>query len=145
MAYATQAQAVTLYGEDYVLKTVDRDDDGEADADAFEDALEQASSEMDSYLGARYDVPIAPVPGVLVRYCVDIAIYISSPEAGQLTEEKIKRYNRAIKWLEQVAEGKAEVPGAGDSGAGSDIGEGNTTEYTSEERQFTRTKLRGIL
>lgn len=143
-AYATLTDATTLYSEDYVLTSVDRDGDGKPDYDAFSASLAQASSEMDTYLGARYDVPIAPVPPILVRYAVDIAIYqASSTYGGGLTEEKRKRYDDALKWLTNAAKG---IVSLGLSQADETTTQENLPQVASSnpERIFTRTRLGGL-
>lgn len=138
MSYATLNDATQLYGEDYVLTSVVRIE-GEPDTDSFTRALAKASSEIDSYLSTRYDVPIDPVPPLLVQYTVDIAIYrcSSAPGAG-LSEEKRVRYDDALKWLRDVSKGVA--------GLGLDEPEDNHEHLpqlasTNEERLFSRTKL----
>lgn len=106
--YATEADAVALYGEEYIVTSADRDDDGRID-DAFADAVTKAQSELDSYLGIKYDLPLPEVPTVLIRFTVDIAVYIASMTAGTLTDEKTERYKMAIKWAMNVAAGKASL------------------------------------
>lgn len=140
MSYATLADAKELYGEDYVLTSVVRVE-GTPDEDSLTAALEKASSEIDSYLSARYDVPISPVPPLLVQYAIDIAIYrtSSAPGAG-LTDEKRTRYEDALKWLINVAKGIA--------GLGLDDATDNqehTPVVISPCRVFTRSRLGGIL
>lgn len=141
MPYADLDDATDLYGEDYVLSSVDRDDDGNPDVEALRAALGQASSEMDSYLGVRFTVPIAPVPQLLVRYCVDIAIYQLAPDAGSYTDEKRRRYEDAIRWLQAVAAGKAALPVTPPT----EDTQQPVPEMVSSTRLFTRTKLGGVL
>ena len=92
MAYAVTQDAIDLYGEDYVLTSVDRDEDGDADVTAFTDALTQAQSELDSYIGIVFDLPLITVPSVLARFTIDVAIYISSANPAEMTDEKKDRY-----------------------------------------------------
>ena len=141
MSYATLQDAIDLYGETYVLTSVDRDEDGASDTTAITDALTQASSFIDSYLGARYDVPIpAPVPALLVKYEVDIAIYQLSADAGTGTDEKRRRYEDAEKWLINVAKGVASL------GLDDPTDEQEHLPQTSypNARLFTRSKM-GLL
>lgn len=140
MAYATTQDAIDLYGEDYILTSVDRDEDGVADIPSFGDAITQGQSELDSYIGALYDLPLAAVPDVLVRFTVDTAVYISSMTAGTLTEEKTKRYERAIAWAKLVSEGKVSL-GLDDEPET----KGGGVVESSGTRVMTRTKMAGIL
>lgn len=134
MSYATIQDAKTLYGDDYVLESVDRDDNGVEDTASLTRALAQASSHMDSYLGMRYDVPLSTVPSIVQTYCIDIAIYRASSSAGRgLTDEKRERYKDALVWLKDVSTGKAGL-GLEDTD--------ETTEHLPQliagERLFTR-------
>lgn len=139
MAYASLADATDLYGQDYVLTSVDRDADGNADAAATTAALSQASSLIDSYLAAKYTVPISPVPDLLVKYTVDIAIYECCP-ASTRTDEKRQRYEDALAWLKDVAKGIAVVapPDAGDEAI-------HLPSAVSQPRLFTRPKMQGLM
>lgn len=106
MPYATQADIVTLYGED-ALFVADRDGDGEADAAAVVRALEHASAEIDTHLAARYPLPLSAVPAIVIPWCVDIALYRLALTADVLSEEHRRRYEDTLAALRRVAEGKA--------------------------------------
>lgn len=110
MAYATQTNAETLYGAEYVLISADRDKDDVADAAAITAALESASDRIDSYLAKvipQDELPLASPGEHIKTFTIDIALYRLSPDSGgAYTKEKRVRYEDAIKWLEQVAEGK---------------------------------------
>jgi phage gp36-like protein len=143
VAYATTAEAIDLYGDDYILASVDRDDDGVADATAFSDALDQATSELNSYIAVRYDLPLSTVPAVLTRFCIDIAVYIASSSAVELTDEKKERYKAAIAWAKGVAKGDISL-GTDDIPTGTDE-EGGSVQTSYSARAFTRTKMAGLL
>ena len=143
MSYATIQNAKDLYGDDYVLQSVDRDSNGDPDTTALTNAFAQASSEMDTYLGARVVVPLtAPVPDIIVQLCIDIAIYkLSSHPGGGLTDEKRKRYEDAIKWLTNYAKGVVTLPLPDTDEDPQPLPE---TSYPND-RLFTREKLGGLL
>lgn len=146
MAYATLKNAKDLYGETYVLTSVDRDADGEPDWQAFTKALNQASSEMDSYLGARYDVPVDPIPSVVNRYCIDIAIFLCSADASTGTDSKRQRYEDAIKWLTNVAKGVVTLGlETEDEPDGENPIPQLDVDTDAGSRLFTRTKMRGLI
>ncbi|MFR6518290.1 MAG: phage protein Gp36 family protein [Bilophila wadsworthia] len=69
MAYATLDQLVSLFGADEIRTLSDRQGTGELDEAVISDALERASSEVDSYLADRYATPLSdsdPIPPVVV-------------------------------------------------------------------------------
>jgi phage gp36-like protein len=77
-------------------------------------AIDAAISEMKGYLSKYYDVnSVFQQTGssrnsLLVDFAIDIAIYniISTCPPGQDVEDRIARYERAIKWLKGVAKGE---------------------------------------
>ena len=75
MPYATTEQVTERYGADLILRLTDRDGDGAADAEVLERALADAASEIDTYLAAKYQLPLSETPAVLTRLAVDIAVY----------------------------------------------------------------------
>ncbi|MDH4122378.1 MAG: DUF1320 domain-containing protein [Deltaproteobacteria bacterium] len=107
MPYATQSDIVTAYGNDALLLVADRNGDGLVDGPVVDKALADASALMDSYLAARYPVPLVVVPPVLTQVAVDIALYELSGGPGMLTEERANRHKERIKWLKDLADGRA--------------------------------------
>ncbi|MCA3464170.1 MAG: DUF1320 domain-containing protein, partial [Rhodobacter sp.] len=104
--YATQSDIVTLYGQN-ALVVADHNRDGAADSAAVTRALTSASDEIDTYLHARYTLPLPEVPGFLKQLAVDIALYRLALSADVLSEEHRKRYEDALGHLKRIAEGKA--------------------------------------
>lgn len=140
MAYATYAELVTMWGEIEVVRSSDRDGDGVADVGVVDRALDDASAEIDSYIGQTYKLPINPVPPVLATHCGRIALYQMSLDSGTYTKEKRQRYEDSLKWLRDVAAGKASLDGVGQPASKA----GPVLVFT-EPREYSRTKLWGIL
>lgn len=73
---------------------------------ATANALSDASEKMNSYLSIRYQTPLAKTEH-LKLVCADIArylLYMNEP-----TDEVESRYKEALKWLQDVGAGKANV------------------------------------
>ncbi|BCS94611.1 hypothetical protein DSLASN_02430 [Desulfoluna limicola] len=109
MAYATQQDMEERYGQDALITIADRNDDGAVDSEVVERALADASAEIDPYLAKRTPLPLTEVPALLVRLCVDIAIYRLTAEADGNTEERRTRYDDAIALLKSIAAGKVSL------------------------------------
>lgn len=109
--YATLAQALERLGESYLISLTDVENEGAVDADRLTGALVSASAEIDSHIGTRYTTPVVldPVPLMLVEVCLDIAEYRLARGVVPLTDEVKERYDRATRWLGQVAQGKAGI------------------------------------
>lgn len=111
MAYTTLSLLIDQFGTAEVTASADRDKDGSADTDVVTRAIEHSDGLIDSYVGVKFKTPLDPVPKVVQRIAGDIALYTMSAEVGVYTDEKRKRYDDAIRWLEQVAAGKATIGG----------------------------------
>ncbi|MDE0109905.1 MAG: DUF1320 domain-containing protein [Bryobacterales bacterium] len=111
MAYATVQDCIDRQGAEALRELAD---DAAAAADAFawtrlEKALDDASDEIDAYIGARHRLPLDPVPRLLTRLCVEIGAYRRAADAGMVTEEIRDRYDRAIRLLKDIEAGKASL------------------------------------
>ena len=104
--YATLSDMQSRYGNEAMLVIADRDDDQVVDASVVDQALTDASSEMDAYIGSKYPLPLATVPRVLVQLCVDIAFYKLSADADMATDERRQRYEDALNLLKRFAKGE---------------------------------------
>jgi len=140
MSYATATDLRQWIDEAALVQLTDDQDAGTADEDIIESVLEAASTEIDGYLGGRYELPMAAPPAILKKLCVDIAGWllhvrrdVGAPEHWQ------RRYDNAVRFLEQVAAGKITL-GAGDpvKTTGSD-----TASITGPERLMGREGLKG--
>ncbi|EDV5585186.1 DUF1320 domain-containing protein, partial [Salmonella enterica subsp. salamae] len=60
-------------------------------------ALNDAGALADSYLSAKYTLPLAVVPQVLVQHCCAIAFYYLCDQ--QASEQARDRYREALTWL----------------------------------------------
>lgn len=147
MIYATQADIVEAYSED-ALYVADRDGDGVADVDAVNAALKRGSVEIDSYISVRYALPLDEAPELLKGHCIDIALYRLASTRNAVSEEHRQRYDDAIKTLEKIARGHANLPinfPSDEEGAEAAMSAGPRPIVVSgPERLFSRDKLRDI-
>lgn len=136
MPYATQQDIVDRYSQETLLLLADRDGDQVIDSAVVDQALADASAEIDTYVAAKYDLPLQQVPEVLKRLCVDIVIYRLSSDADMATEEKRQRYEDAIALLARIAKGTVSL--------GLDVPPPSTNgvvNISSQPRRFSRRRL----
>lgn len=100
--YATEADLVARFGEEIGnLKLM-------VSNPAFvDDAIQDATEEINGHIGGRYPLPLPNVPSNLKRMACDIAryrLYFQQP-----TEEVRQRYEDAIAFLKRVADNKAHL------------------------------------
>ncbi|MEK2041124.1 DUF1320 domain-containing protein [Vibrio parahaemolyticus] len=110
----------------------------------IDQALEQADEEIDSFLGRRFVLPLATVPGILNKTAITIAFYWLGDRDNQVTELLEKRYNAAIATLKEIASGKREL-GLPTIEAPTESSVGKVELVQDNERLFTRDSLKGIL
>jgi phage gp36-like protein len=105
-------------------------------------AIADADEEIDGYLQSRCVVPVSPVPGIIRKISVDIAIYnLYSRRLDQVPESRRQRHENALRFLGKVAEGKIGL-GANDPDgnppADSTIGVANATDRTITSDKLER-------
>lgn len=113
--YASLQDMLDAFGEDEVVALTDREDTGSVVEAVALDAIARASSEADSYLSVRYRVPVATVDPALTDAVCQIARYRLTGAEVNETAPIQQRYDRAIKWLERIAHGDANLPGLEDA------------------------------
>ena len=102
MQYATQASLIKRYGTDSIL-SIALTPERTLDSDKIQEALEDASQTIDSYLAGRYTLPLNQAPAVLERHCCYIARYFL--EKNRATAQAREDYEDSIRYLEKVAAG----------------------------------------
>ncbi|MGE5509941.1 MAG: gp436 family protein [Bacteroidota bacterium] len=125
MAYATREDIEKVYSVELLDIIADLDASGTPSDEAVTAALAEVSSEIDTYVGVLYPVPVSPAPPILTLLARDMAVYRLSLQAGKRTLEMRQRYEDAIKLLERIAGGKASLPlpppAPGDSDGDGDV------------------------
>lgn len=106
--YCTTQALIDRYGEDELIQlTAEADDLGEfpdqINQTQVDRAIADAAATIDSYLAARYPLPLSKVPPVLERFACDMARYFLHDRSP--LEEVTNRYKDAIRYLEKVAKG----------------------------------------
>lgn len=107
MTYATQQDLVDRFGATELLQLSDRANTGSIDAAVVAKALADADAEIDSYLAARYTLPLASSPEIIVRLAADMARYFLYDDRA--TDQVGKRYEAAVKLLRAISSGAASI------------------------------------
>ncbi|MBU2967061.1 DUF1320 family protein [Amphritea sp. 2_MG-2023] len=139
--YATRSDMTNRFGEEELILLTDRDGTtGAIDDTVLNQALADASAEVDGYIGGRYTLPLPTVPDVLVRICCDIARYLLHDEHAP--ERIEKRYDNSINFLGKLGSGKISL-GMPDEGGASPSN--NTAQMCSDGRVFGRQNSKGFI
>ncbi len=150
MSYAQPADIVNRYpNRDLVQLTNEDPTATTVNTDYLQTFLNDASSEIDSYLEARLELPLQSndIPARLMNLCIAIAMYLMQAlRPLHDLEDCRKRYDDAISVLKQFKDGKLtlglSISGAEPSSATDDAavisGGGGKT------RVFSRRSLKGM-
>jgi len=105
MAYSTQTDLEEQLSNAELIDLTDDAGSGSVDTSVVARAIADADAEIDSYCSSRYPAPFSPVPVIIRKYSVDMAIYhlFSRRAVMKLPEERQKRYDNAIRFLRDVA------------------------------------------
>jgi len=99
--YATRNDLEARFGEGELQQLESMQTVG----NSIEEALQDASEEIDSYIAVRYVLPLPNTPSTLKRIACNIAryrLYFQQP-----IEEVGNRYKAEIDFLKRIADGKA--------------------------------------
>lgn len=138
MTYATQQNLTDRFGETELLQLADRDDDGAVDAAIVAAALGEADALIDSYVGRRYDLPLASVPPVLTNLACAIARHLLHKDFP--TEAVRKAYEDALRVLREISTGTAVLDVGGSEPAGNEV----VVLTDGPDKVFGRDALKGF-
>ena len=109
MAYSTQADIEAQLSEAELIQLTDDADAGVVDASVVARAIADADDEINSYLQERYTVPLNPVPGLIRKLSVDLAVYNFYSRRDLEAPVRTKRYEDATRLLKLLARGDASL------------------------------------
>ncbi len=142
--YSTIDDLKKLIPEETLIQLTDDEGKGVVVVTRAEEAIAQADGEIDSYCAVKYAVPLVPVPGIVKKCSVDMALYnLYSRRVEEIPSTRADRYRNAVRLLEGIVKGTVslgEVPGA------EAPRQGDWIESTREEseRTVTRSRLEGF-
>lgn len=139
--YCVLADILEQLSERELIQLTDDQDLGLVDASVVDRAITDADAEIDGYCGTRYPVPFLPVPGMIRKVSVDLAVYNLYARRRGAPEDREKRYNNAVRFLKDVSGGRVSL-GADAPVVSDDSGPEATTKKA--DRIFTRSSLDGF-
>ena len=141
MPYCTKDDLLKKRSQDELIQLTDDEGTGFIVDSIIMKNISEADGEIDSYCKKKYNLPFNPVPEIINKLSVDIAIYNLYSRRQDLTNEVvIKRYDDAIKFLKDIARGLVEISAESPPAAAS----GQVGEFTANERIFKRDKMNDL-
>ncbi|WP_241565249.1 gp436 family protein [Paenirhodobacter populi] len=137
--YASLEDLIERAGDKELRDIADRDRDGAPDAAVIEAALQDADNLVNTYVGAKYPVPLPSTPPIVRTWATSIARYVLHRNGAP--EHVETDYKDAIAALKDVARGVATLPvEAGESAIAASSG---TVMAAHPPQVFTPDRLRG--
>ena len=139
--YASPEDLILKYGESNLASITNEDPNNDiADRPRLTLALEEATAEIDSYLGKCYVTPLPIVPAVIRFKAIALARY--HLESGCNCSEVVqKNYDAILEWLKELCCGDCPP----DLGLVRRQGRRDSVTYTTNKRVFTRSGLVGYV
>lgn len=143
MSYSTLTDIKKLIPEETLIQLTDDEGLGVVNQTRIDEAIKGADSEIDSYCGGRYKVPLSTVPDIVKKLSIDIAIYnLYSRRVEEIPQTRAERYKNAIRQLEAISKGVVSL-GIDPQPSASIDGRAETNKET-DENVFSRDKLEGF-
>lgn len=140
MMYCTLDDLKKQVPEAVLVELTDDEGLGTINTTRVDRAIEDATDLINSYAAARYPTPLNPVPGVIRKIAVDIALYNLFSRRGydedSADKSIVDRYKGAITFLEHLAKGMVTI-GTGRQPADS------SSAFNPGSRLFSRRSMRG--
>ncbi|MDK2598660.1 gp436 family protein [Pseudoalteromonas obscura] len=142
MTYATTEDMTSRFGEQDLILLTRRQNSpiGQIDLTVLGQALDDATSEINTYLSGRYQLPLSTQPKSLTRICCDLSRYFLS---GNNAPEHIEtRYKDAVSFLRAVNKGDISL---GLDTTGNKAEQNDVAIIESAGSVFARDKATGFL
>jgi len=147
MAYITNADIESRLGTAAYVQLTDDAGSGSADEEKVDEARLGAEGEANSYLAARYTVPIdltgaAEVAAVLKSFVLDLVSYRLHSRRPPVPEDIVRRREEAVTWLSRVASGLVQLPSS--LALKENAALGIVGEVSGPQRTMSRESLRDV-
>src|SRR5258705_447152 len=109
--YIVADDLLTEISEQLLIQLTDDSNTGFVDADIIAAAIVNAESEVDGYVGARYEVPVVPAPDLLKKLSIDISVKNLVYRRQRIQQDVTTSYTNAVALLKNIALGVVKVPG----------------------------------
>jgi phage gp36-like protein len=107
------------------------------------EAIEAADAEIDGYCTVRYGTPLSPVPVLINKLSIEIAVYHLIARRPPVAESAEKRYERALARLKDISKGILSL-GIDPPPEASTMADSPATNTALSDRVCTKTNMEGF-
>jgi phage gp36-like protein len=135
--YCTLEDIKKAIPEKNIIELTDDDNFGSIDEAKVQDAIDYAEQLINGYLRGRYPVPLEPVPKIIRRLAVDLAVFQLYSRRFELDmpQSMLDRRKEIIKLLEYIQAGKVLLDIETQNSPGQGYYKANKT---TEDRTFSK-------
>lgn len=107
MPYCTLEDIKKAIPEENLIQTTDDEGFGVVNVERVDEAINSADQLIDGYLRGRYTLPLNPIPGLIKKLSIDLAIFYVYSRRFELEmpQTMTDRFKNAVKILEQIQKG----------------------------------------
>jgi phage gp36-like protein len=110
--YTSDAELVSLMGQEWLISNADHDGDGAADPDAINRAINAATQEIDLYLGQRYESSVLATHDLVRDWAtVRAAMKLHRTAGDPLPQVLIDEWAEILATLKALGAGQMTIPG----------------------------------
>jgi phage gp36-like protein len=109
MPYCSLVDILEEIDEEVLVAITDTTDSGLVDSAKVDSAIARADSIINGYLSSRVSVPVVSVTETLKTLSIDIAIHRLFSRKESVPEEREKKFDQALSFLEAFAKGTVEL------------------------------------
>lgn len=144
MGYITNADISERLGSATLVQLADDDGNGTADTGVIDEARLGAEAEVNSYLAARYAVPInltvhPELVDMLASLTLDLAEDRLRSRRPPVSADFVRRFTESREWLRRLADGTVELPSI--AGVAASTSRGTIATAIGEDRFLNRDEL----
>ncbi len=137
MSYSTLTDIKAHIPEVNLIQLTDDEELGVINEERVNEAISYADQLINGYLRGRYALPLNPVPTLIQKLSIDLAVFhlYSRRLELEMPETMLARYNNAVKFLKQIQDGIITIgTDSGDSPAQGEY----KTQKTEDDRVFNK-------
>lgn len=107
MPYCTLDDIRANIPNEHIIQLTDDNGIQQVDIEKVDEAIAYADSLINGYLAGQYNVPLSPVPKLINKLSIDLAIFhlYSRRFDLEMPEGMMSRYKNCIRLLEQIQQG----------------------------------------
>lgn len=143
MPYTALENITSQLSEATVIQLTDDEDLNLVNSDRVDEAIVNADAVVDGYCSTRYVVPFNPVPAIIAKCSLDMAIYnLYARRVETMPDVRDKNNANALKMLQSISKGDVMLGGSAVPPPAQE--QSRSASFVTQPRQLSRDTMRGL-